>query len=160
VQRLVPLRRYGFRCAYLGLRVWWFIARPTVNGVKCVITDGERVLLVRHTYGRPKWDLPGGTIKRREQPRDTARREMAEELGVTLDGWSNLGTLSGHADYRHDTMHCFHVELIDPALTIDQGEIDEARWFSRSHLPSELGRYVQPIVALAPRDEVQSRPPR
>ncbi len=149
MQLPVQLRRYGFKCAYLGLRVWWFIARPDVSGVKCVITDRGRVLLVRHTYGQPRWDLPGGTIKRREQPRDTARREMAEELGLTLERWADLGTLSGHADHRHDTMHCFHAELLDPALTVDRGEIDEARWFARDGLPADLGRYVPAILALA-----------
>jgi 8-oxo-dGTP pyrophosphatase MutT (NUDIX family) len=150
VQLPVPLRRYGFKFAHLGLRIWWLIARPNVNGVKCMITDGERVLLVRHSYGQPKWDLPGGTMKRREQPRETARREMAEELGITLDGWADLGTLSGRADHRHDTMHCFHAELFNPDLAVDRGEIDEARWFASDRLPPNLGRYVRPILSLAP----------
>jgi 8-oxo-dGTP pyrophosphatase MutT (NUDIX family) len=149
VQLPVRLRRYGFKCAHFGLRIWWFIARPNVSGVKCVITDRGRVLLVRHSYGQPRWDLPGGTMKRREQPRDTARREMAEELGITLDGWSDLGTFSGHAEYRHDTMHCFQAELLEPALTVDHGEIDETRWFPRDRLPPDIGRYVRPILALA-----------
>ncbi len=148
MQLPVRLRRYGFKCAHLGLRIWWFIARPEIHGVKCVITDRGRVLLVRHTYGKPKWDLPGGTMKRHEHPGDTARREMAEELGITLAGWSELGTLSGNADHRHDTMHCFHAELLDPALTVDRGEIDEARWFPRDRLPPDVGRYVRPILAL------------
>jgi 8-oxo-dGTP pyrophosphatase MutT (NUDIX family) len=149
VQLPVQLRRYAYRSAHLGLRIWWFVARPEVTGVKCVITDRDRVLLVRHTYGRPKWDLPGGTIKRRERPRDTARREMAEELGITLDRWAELGILSGKADHRNDTMHCFQAELPEPDLTVDPGEIDEARWFPRNRLPSNLGRYVRPILALA-----------
>ena len=61
-------RRVAIRCAYVGLRVYWFVARPKVVGVKCVVKHDDDVLLVRHTYGRRSWDLPGGTVKRRELP--------------------------------------------------------------------------------------------
>ena len=43
------------RIAYAGLRTYWFLApAPSVVGVKCVLTDGDDVLLVRHTYGTPR----------------------------------------------------------------------------------------------------------
>ena len=74
-------RRVAINFAYVGLRVYWFLLRPKVVGVKCVVVHGDRVLLVRHTYGRRSWDLPGGTVRRREVPIDAARREMHEELG-------------------------------------------------------------------------------
>ena len=77
----VKARRAGIRCAYIGLRAYWFLTRPHVIGVKCVVTHGDDVLLVRHTYGHRAWDLPGGTVKRREVPLAAAQREMHEELG-------------------------------------------------------------------------------
>jgi len=78
-------RRAAIRCAYIGLRVYWFLARPQLSGVKCIITHAEDVLLVRHTYGSRSWDLPGGQIRRREVPLETARREMNEELGRRIE---------------------------------------------------------------------------
>ena len=54
----------------------------------------RRVLLVRHTYGSRGWDLPGGSMKRGEAPVNAARREMHEELGVTIDDWRSLGLVS------------------------------------------------------------------
>src|SRR5579875_1019747 len=80
----VGLKRTGYRTAYNVLRVYWFVRRPEVRGVKCVLTKGDRVLLVRHTYGDRRWDLPGGRMRRDEPAVNTARREMQEELGVEI----------------------------------------------------------------------------
>ncbi len=40
------------------------------------------MLLVRHTYGRLNWELPGGGSNPGEAPDDTARRELLEETGL------------------------------------------------------------------------------
>src|ERR1700734_2481734 len=77
----IRARRLAYRVAAQLLR----FLRPLVpidwGGVKCVLTDGDRVLLVRHTYGSRQWDLPGGGRHRGERSIDAARREMHEELG-------------------------------------------------------------------------------
>jgi ADP-ribose pyrophosphatase YjhB (NUDIX family) len=128
--------------------MWWFLRRPQQNGVKCVLTDGDDVLLVRHTYGKREWDLPGGGIKRDERPEDAARREIEEELGVRVEGWRDLGFLGATQYHRHDTIYCFQAELNGQPLTVERGEIDTVRWFSRRRLPRDSGRYVRRIVAL------------
>jgi ADP-ribose pyrophosphatase YjhB (NUDIX family) len=143
----IPLLRQCYRIAYRALRVWWFVARPTVRGVKCAIVDGDRILLVRHTYGSRVWDLPGGAIKRGEAPVEAAGREVGEELGLEIDDWRPLRTIVGRAGHRRDRLHCFQAEVRSPHLTVDAGEIAAAEWFSRSALPSELGRYVRGVVA-------------
>ena len=43
-----------------------------------------RVLLVRHTY-RQRWGVPGGLLNRGEEPRDAARREALEEVGLRVE---------------------------------------------------------------------------
>jgi 8-oxo-dGTP pyrophosphatase MutT (NUDIX family) len=145
----LTLRRLAYRCAHALLRGYWFLARPAVSGVKAVLTDGARILLVRHTYGPGSWDLPGGTIKRHELPLSAVRREMAEELGITIEDWRALGELTGRMHHRRDTLHCFRAELADPPLTLDLGELAAAQWFPRDQLPPELGSYVQRILELA-----------
>jgi 8-oxo-dGTP pyrophosphatase MutT (NUDIX family) len=146
----VGLRRRLYRLAYAVLSVYWFLTRPSTHGVKCVLTDGERVLLVRHTYGHPEWELPGGAIKSGEAPHDAARREMHEELGVAIDHWGSLGEVAGRAQHRRDTLHCFHAELDNPAFTLDLGELYTAQWFPRTALPDDLGQYVHPVLSQLP----------
>lgn len=146
----IALRRLGYRLAYRALRVYWFLLRPKLSGVKCVLTDRDEVLLVRHTYGPRVWELPGGAIKRREPPLSAARREIAEELGVSIDDWHSLGAVAVTFDHRTDHVHCFQAELPTRELTIDRGEIAAAAWFPRAGLPPDLGRYAGRIMARVP----------
>ena len=143
----VQARRSAIRVAYAGLRTYWFVFRPRIVGVKCVLTDGDDVLLVRHTYGSRAWDLPGGTVRRREAPRDAARREMQEELGRRIDDWHELGELFVRTNHHDDNLHLFLARVNDRRLELDLGELAEAGWFPRDALPADLGRYVRPIVA-------------
>src|ERR1700736_3026209 len=108
------VRRRAYRSAFVLLRGYWFLRRPHKNGVKCVLTEGDRVLLVRHTYGTTDWELPGGGSKTRERGMSAARREMLEELGVAIDEWTPLGRISARMNHRIFTLHCFQPELHDP----------------------------------------------
>ncbi len=152
----VTLRRLGYRVAYRVLQAVWFVTRPRKRGVKCLVTDRDRVLLVRHTYGRRSWDVPGGSVKRRESPLSAARREMREELGLDGAEWAEIGIFDGRADHRRDTIHCFRAELAAPALSIARTELEAVSWFERSRLPRDLGPYVEPAIAIVAA--VHSRP--
>ena len=142
----IRMRRLAYRIAAQLLRV----IRPLVpidwGGVKCVLTDGDRVLLVRHTYGSRRWDLPGGGRHRGEQPIDTARREMYEELGVQIDDWRALGQLHARTERFRQTIDVFGAELSSPTLDLDLGEIEVAAWFARDRLPPDTGSFVAPIL--------------
>lgn len=145
----VKLRRLTYRSGYRVMQAVWFFWRPEKDGVKCLVTCEDRILLVRHTYGRRSWDLPGGAVKRAERPLHAARREMHEELGLKDAEWTDIGQLRGRVDHRRDTVHCFRAELgRPPELIVDHGELATARWFVRSELPADLSPYVIPIVSL------------
>jgi 8-oxo-dGTP pyrophosphatase MutT (NUDIX family) len=145
----IPVCRIVYRIAYVGLRIWWFVRRPHSAGVKCLFTQRDRVLLVRHTYGRREWNLPGGTVRRGEPPAATASREMHEELGVTVTTWRDMGRLAVTIDYRRDTMHLFHAELDGEPITVNPCEISAARWFSRGELPPDRSDFVDRILGYA-----------
>ncbi len=134
----MPVRRLGYRLAYRVLQVVWALTRPSQTGVKCLLSHGGSILLVRHTYGHRGWDLPGGMVKRGEDPESTARREMNEELGVQPPRWVDLGLMNGSLDHRHDTIHLFGAELAAPGVTLDEGELHVARWFAPGQLPDEM----------------------
>lgn len=146
----VPVCRLLYRLAYAVLRAWWFLRRPEVAGVKCVLTQGDQVLLVRHTYGHREWDLPGGAVRRGEPPHDTARREMREELGVAVTDWRDLGVVAATVDFRRDRMHLFHTELAGQPITMDACELAAFEWFDRRALPPERGRFVSRILEHVP----------
>jgi 8-oxo-dGTP pyrophosphatase MutT (NUDIX family) len=144
----IKLARLGYRAAYRVLQAWWFLRRPEAHGVKCVLTQGERVLLVRHTYGRPNWDLPGGAVKRRELPLEAARREMSEELGVGELDWTALGEYRARENRRRDVLHCFRASLESGELDVDPVEIEATSWFARNGLPPNVSPNVAPVLAL------------
>ncbi|MEA2375093.1 MAG: hypothetical protein QOD53_1556 [Thermoleophilaceae bacterium] len=145
-----PLLRLVFRVGFRVLRVWWLVARPTKRGVKCVLTRGDHeILLVRHTYGPDTWELPGGGVKRREDPLVAARREIHEELGLDIEDWTFLGDLFARIDHKRDRLWCFTSEIGDGRPELDRAEIAAADWFSRDGLPGNAARYVSRIVAMS-----------
>ena len=146
---VIALRRLGYRAAYRLLQVWWALTRPSLAGVKCVLSDGGAVLLVRHTYGRRSWDLPGGKVRRGEPPRSAAEREIDEELGLRITAWRALGALEVSDHRRHDTLHCFAAGVTAPPLRLDLGELRCAAWFARDRLPEDRGPFVDDILARA-----------
>ena len=46
--------------------------------------DRDRVVLVKPRYRADTWEIPGGALDPGEHPWQTARREVAEELGIIL----------------------------------------------------------------------------
>ncbi|MDQ6732124.1 MAG: NUDIX domain-containing protein [Actinomycetota bacterium] len=145
----ISARRLGYRLAFRILQVAWFVRRPRKSGVKCLITNRGRILLVRHTYGARAWDLPGGAMKRGEPPLHAARREMQEELGLGDAGWRPAGELRGSDSFRHDVIHCFRADLPESTVRPDPVELSTAQWFAPAALPSELAHYVRPVLEQA-----------
>jgi 8-oxo-dGTP pyrophosphatase MutT (NUDIX family) len=145
----IPIRRFAYRVAYRLLEVAWLFRGRAMRGVKCVLTDADRVLLVRHSYGPRDWTLPGGAIRPREAPDVTATREIREELGIAVPRWRALGKLTVPIDRRRDTVDCFHAEVGCPQLMLAAAEILAAEWFARGSLPRDLSPWVAPLLELA-----------
>jgi len=83
----------------LGIRIWrrlpgwlrgaltWCLNTHFVIGTVAIAEGGDgRVLLARHTYRRrAPWALPGGWVRRGEDPAATIAREILEETGLTVE---------------------------------------------------------------------------
>jgi ADP-ribose pyrophosphatase YjhB (NUDIX family) len=143
--------RCGYRIAYGLLRVAWFLTRPHTRGVKCVVCCGGEVALVRHTYGRRHWELPGGFVRPWEEPVRAAHRELFEELGLRELKLTELGTIELRLDYKHDTLFGFSTLVDNKFLEVRSAEIAEAGWFAIDALPRPAGDSVARIVELERR---------
>lgn len=118
----------------LGMRVLWFITRPTTSGAKVVVVCGDEILLIKTTYGY-SYSLPGGGIKKGEKPDEAAKRELFEEVGIRVDVILPLPSFVTHEEYKHDTVYSFYTEVQSKDFTLDALEIDCAEWHSIHNLP-------------------------
>jgi ADP-ribose pyrophosphatase YjhB (NUDIX family) len=120
----------------------WRVLRPITVGVRVLVVDGDRLLLVRG-HGHDHWHLPGGAIKRGELLADAARREVYEETGCRIEVDRLLGMYSHFKEYKSDHQAIFvahPLSELSPRLNI---EIAEARFFPLSDLPARLHRSVR-----------------
>ena len=110
-------------------------ANYTVGAICVVIRPDGRMLLVRQSY-RNGWSVPGGLVQRRESPRDAARRELREEVGLDLDV-----APSSQAEANPDLQSVTFVHRVD--VTAEQAataspvspEIVELTWAEPEALP-------------------------
>ena len=142
------LKRSLLYCSYPLIRLYWFIFRPITFGAKVIITCGEEVLLIRHSYASNNWTFSGGGIEVGESPEQAAIREIKEELNIDLIQTPKLlGKVESTIEHKRDTIYVSTIDLdieTKKAIQIDQVEITEAKWFPLSGLPvlSELNSNI------------------
>jgi 8-oxo-dGTP pyrophosphatase MutT (NUDIX family) len=146
----VALLRRLYRVAWRGVQLRAILWRRSSGGVKCVLTHGEQVLLVRHTYGRREvWYLPGGGVHRGEPPLRAAAREMEEELGLRDLRLGELATFQTRLERVAIRLTCARAELSDPAAVCPNPvEIAQAEWFARTALPTPIGSVEGSLIGL------------
>ena len=139
--------RLAYRVAYRLLQLWTFVRRPEVRGTMVAVLDGDRVLLVRHTYGdRRRWELPGGWMHADEAPDAAARREVAEELGIDVELDDGSGRIDGDWDFKREHLSWFACAWPGGRGTYDPVEIAEVAWFPLSALPPHLGAAAREVL--------------
>lgn len=134
---MIPL----LRIADTLRRLMWRALSPRTIGVRGLVVDEEgRVLLVRHTYGKPTWHLPGGGVKRRETLVEALARELREEVDVAITGPVRLlGTYSNMSEGKSDHVSVYVVDRWERrgADGTRDAEIDAVARFSPTDLPGD-----------------------
>ncbi len=97
-------------------------------GARVLLLDPEDRVLLIHALDPDNphhrwWELPGGGCDPGETPRETARRELAEETGIVVDEigrhlWDRESrfTYRGRQHHRRDSVYLARVADTAPAL--------------------------------------------
>ena len=130
--------------------------RPIV-GIGVVVLKDSSVLLIRR--GKPpnigSWTLPGGAQELGETMEEAARRELAEETGITVGALHLAAAVDSIR--RDDSGHVqFHYTIIDYAGPWQAGEpaalseVSEALWVPFDRLADyPLTSEVHRVIAIA-----------
>jgi len=117
-----------FRLDFPLARIWWRLRRVRHEGALVAIHVGQSLLVLRSSY-RSAWNFPGGSVRQGETPEVSARRELAEEIGIVASAPLHLaGEVCGMWDGRRDRVFFFALRLDElPTLRLDNHEIIGAR---------------------------------
>ena len=106
-----------------------------------ILDDDQRVLLVKHTYGKLNWELPGGLSEAGESAAATAIREVAEEVGIEVTDLRLAGLYySEPGDMHHFAFLCSAGPGAKPRPS--SPEISELGFFPRDQLPRPMSDFT------------------
>lgn len=141
--------RYLLRIVHALRRGYWWLVRPTTQGVRAIILDGAgRVFLVRHSY-QDGWFLPGGKSRRGESDEAALERELSEEVGVVRPFTSViLGRYTNSFEFKKDFITVF---VVTKAAPVDHShfEIDSSGYFPINDLPPKTSPGTRRRIAEA-----------
>lgn len=131
------------------LKLYWFLFRPKTTGVKCALYFNNQVLLIRNSYGKKLWTLPGGGVHRNESIEAAAIREVREEVGILVPKPVFCGSVFYDGEYKRNTIHVFAVKIQSLDFKIDGMEIEEAHWFGLDALPKVKSHLLWEFLKLS-----------
>lgn len=96
--------------------------------------DGTRVAMVRqwrHPTGQNLLEIPAGTLEQGEPPAETARRELAEEVGLAAATWLDGPRFYTAPGFCDELMHLYlATDLTAADGESDPDEVLEASWMT------------------------------
>ena len=149
------LHRTVYRLGYRLAKRWWRLTKPAASGAAVALVCDGRLLVLRHSYA-PGLGLPAGGIKRGEDARDAAARELAEEVGIVLPAADlrEVFAFAYDAHGRHISNRVFEARPdAAPPFRVDRREIVWADWMRPDEAAAErcnptLRRYLAHLAPL------------
>jgi ADP-ribose pyrophosphatase len=111
------------------------VDHPGAVAIVAVDDDGLVTLVRQRREAARKelLELPAGTLEQNEEPLESARRELAEETGLTGGRWRPLAAFYTTPGFCREYMHLFLVEGVQhgrPSPEADE-ELELVRWSRR-----------------------------
>ena len=98
------------------------------------LTDDGRIMTVRqyrHAMKEVVLEIPAGKLEKGEEPLLAAKRELAEEVGVTAENWRYLGPLYATPGYCEEVDHLY----LATGLTLGESHPDPDEFLERGSMP-------------------------
>jgi NAD+ diphosphatase len=120
----------GRRCAACDLTAY-----PRLSPAIIVLIErGSQILLARgHAFVPRRFGIVAGFVEPGESLEDAVRREVDEEVGIEIADIAYFG--SQPWPFPHGVMIGFRANHLNGEITLDDGELAEAGWYTIDHLP-------------------------
>ena len=115
---------------------------PAMYALSAVVyaERGDEILLLQRAEGSAlagEWFLPGGLVEPDELPEEGARRELAEEAGVSIGELEIIGCYPMHV-YGYDMLQISSRGAVSDGDVVVSHEHDGARWVRASDMRALL----------------------
>jgi len=122
-----------------AVRYWTSFRTSSIQGVRVILVQDRKVVLVTHWYAPWTWTLPGGGVNKNETPEAAAIRETKEETGFEVKSLAGeIGKYKGTWG-RGDMVMVFYTGDFEGSLSLTPNiEIMGRSWFDIDNLPEEL----------------------
>ncbi|WP_077603536.1 NUDIX hydrolase [Oceanobacillus sojae] len=134
--------------------------RPLIlPGSVVIMLNNDNQILLQHRHDGG-WGVPGGLMELGESLEDTARREVKEEIGLTIGALKLLDVFSGpdyyfkvsNGDELYSVTAVYLTNDIQGEMNIDKHESIDFRYFHTDDLPDtltfEAKNYMKPYLNL------------
>ncbi|MFA6520679.1 MAG: NUDIX domain-containing protein [Candidatus Paceibacterota bacterium] len=129
-------------------RTYCFIFRPKSLGVKIIVENENKVLMVRISYAHKLWSFPGGGVDKGESFKGSALRELEEEVGIKTTDLVEMGEYHSKRNFKRNVVRCFYMKVNSSFVKIDNFEISEAGWYNPDQLPKDSSSAVLQIMEI------------
>ncbi|KQU08218.1 DNA mismatch repair protein MutT [Bacillus sp. Leaf13] len=122
------------------------VVRPSV----AIINNKGEILLNR--YSGATWGIPGGILQLNESVEESIKRNVQDDLGLTINSLQLFGVYSGLELYMkpEDGEDEYHIVAIGYLCTDYKGEVTpdenqeiEAEFFKLEQLPEETAPFIK-----------------
>jgi ADP-ribose pyrophosphatase len=114
---------------------WERVSHPGAVGIVPLLEDGRVVMVrqYRHAVGGVLLEIPAGKLDTGESPEDTARRELAEEVGLKAGEMLKLAEFYNSPGYSDEYFHLFLARELSP----EPGEPEADEFLEVEKIPLE-----------------------
>ena len=114
-----------YTLAYRLLRCVWYIFRPSSYGAYVAVWHNNKILIIRNSY-KNEYTCPSGSIKRGENEKSAAVRELYEEVNIQVkpNQLQFAGRFFSTHEFKDDSVAFFEIEFhTAPEVKIDNREV-------------------------------------